>query len=403
MRVAFLHPDLGLGGAERLIVDAATELKARGHAVALFTARYDPDRAFQDIDRAELEVRLAGSWLPSHLRGRLRAPLGIGRMAACVRALTRDPEPPDVVICDGVAHVIPMLRRRLPRLPVIFYCHYPDLLLTPARSGAYRWYRAPLDAAERRGMQAADLVLVNSHFTAEATARAFPSLAPARVLHPGVHTTRWRPRAGGQPPRSTVACVARFERIKNSMLVVEAYARMLALLPAGLEAPSLVLAGGFDRRLPECWATRAAIEDRVAALGIASRVRLTLSPTDEELQATVADALCVVYPPLEEHFGYVPLEAMACGRPVIAINRGGPTETVIDGQTGRLVSPDRDAVAQALANMVTRPEAADAMGAAGRAHVVSRFSRSAFGQQLDHFVTALVNGHLLTGNPAPAP
>lgn len=44
LRIAFLHPDLGLGGAERLVVDAATELAAHGHNVDVYTAYYDPNR-----------------------------------------------------------------------------------------------------------------------------------------------------------------------------------------------------------------------------------------------------------------------------------------------------------------------------------------------------------------------
>ena len=44
MRVAFCHPDLGIGGAERFIVDAASELQQRGHTVHVYTAHYDPAR-----------------------------------------------------------------------------------------------------------------------------------------------------------------------------------------------------------------------------------------------------------------------------------------------------------------------------------------------------------------------
>ena len=48
LNVVFLHPDLGLGGAERLIVDAAAELAARGHVVKIVTAHHDPSRCFDE-------------------------------------------------------------------------------------------------------------------------------------------------------------------------------------------------------------------------------------------------------------------------------------------------------------------------------------------------------------------
>ena len=44
VRVAFIHPDLGIGGAERLIVDVALALKSRGHSIHMFTSHHDPAR-----------------------------------------------------------------------------------------------------------------------------------------------------------------------------------------------------------------------------------------------------------------------------------------------------------------------------------------------------------------------
>ena len=58
MRVCIVHPDLRLGGAERLIVDAAVELRARGHEVELFTAFHDPKRCFAETLDGAWESRL---------------------------------------------------------------------------------------------------------------------------------------------------------------------------------------------------------------------------------------------------------------------------------------------------------------------------------------------------------
>ena len=48
MRVLFLHPDLGIGGAERLVCDAALALKAKGHKVSFFTTYHDPEHCFPE-------------------------------------------------------------------------------------------------------------------------------------------------------------------------------------------------------------------------------------------------------------------------------------------------------------------------------------------------------------------
>ena len=48
MRVLFLHPDLGIGGAERLVCDAALALKSKGHKVSFFTTYHDPNHCFPE-------------------------------------------------------------------------------------------------------------------------------------------------------------------------------------------------------------------------------------------------------------------------------------------------------------------------------------------------------------------
>lgn len=69
MRIAFCHPDLGLGGAERLVVDAAVELVQAGHTVDVYTAYYDPQRCFEETRTGGFRVAVAGSWFPRHVGG----------------------------------------------------------------------------------------------------------------------------------------------------------------------------------------------------------------------------------------------------------------------------------------------------------------------------------------------
>lgn len=56
VRVVFLHPDLGIGGAERLVVDAAVALKSQGCSVQIWTAHYDPTHCFSETLDPELPV-----------------------------------------------------------------------------------------------------------------------------------------------------------------------------------------------------------------------------------------------------------------------------------------------------------------------------------------------------------
>lgn len=78
------------------------------------------------------------------------------------------------------------------------------------------------------------------------------------------------------------------------------------------------------------------------------------SITDVQKWALLAACTAVIYTPEKEHFGIVPLEAMAYGRPVIAVNSGGPRETVVHGKTGLLCTPEPASFAEAMASLAVR-------------------------------------------------
>jgi alpha-1,3/alpha-1,6-mannosyltransferase len=139
----------------------------------------------------------------------------------------------------------------------------------------------------------------------------------------------------------------------------------------------------------ERYTVGAELEARAARLGLERQVTLARSPSDAERRALLARAACVVYTPLAEHFGIVPLEAMAAARPVIAVNRGGPTETIVDGHTGWLAAPTPAAFAEALARVLGDAAAARRMGEAGWAHVRAHFSRAVFGERMERALASL--------------
>jgi alpha-1,3/alpha-1,6-mannosyltransferase len=57
--VAFIHPDLGIGGAERLVVDAAIGMQALGHSVVMYTSHHDPRHCFEETRNGKLEVKVS--------------------------------------------------------------------------------------------------------------------------------------------------------------------------------------------------------------------------------------------------------------------------------------------------------------------------------------------------------
>ena len=387
MNVGFLHPELGLGGAERLVVDAAVELQGRGHRVVLYTAGHDPARAFPETVDGRLEVRVRGAFLPTRIAGRLQAACTIARTSWAAARMTAE-ERFDVVVCDLIPYAIPLLRA-VGRARIVYYCHYPDQLLAPKRGGLYRLYRAPLDRLEVPAMRAADRVVVNSRFTAGVLDRL--GGLRADVVYPGVDVGAY---AGvPEPPagEAVFLVVSRFDRRKNLPLVVEALAHLRERLPAVYRTVRVVIAGGLDPARSEDETVHRELVALAEARQVSERLSFEPSPSDERRLELLAGARAVVHAATDEHFGLVPVEAMASARPVIAVAAAGPLETVVDGETGFLCAATPGAFASAMARLGEDRELAARMGRAGRVHAGS-FSRRAFGDALEHLLVDLCGG-----------
>jgi glycosyltransferase involved in cell wall biosynthesis len=139
----------------------------------------------------------------------------------------------------------------------------------------------------------------------------------------------------------------------------------------GVASAELVIAGGGD-------ATTEAERIRLAAIaqawGVRERVRLVGQIPREDVPALLRSADVVVSVPWYEPFGMVPLEAMACGVPVVASAVGGHLDTVVDGRTGVLVPPrDAGALAQRLRELLADPARLTAIGSAAAARARSHY------------------------------
>src|SRR6185312_9308893 len=109
--------------------------------------------------------------------------------------------------------------------------------------------------------------------------------------------------------------------------------------------------------------------------GVADRVRLLGAVARPDVPALLRSADAVVCMPWYEPFGIVPLEAMACGRPVVASAVGGMLDTVVPDHTGSLVPPrDTDAFADATQRLLRHPELRNRYGRHAVERVRTRFS-----------------------------
>lgn len=130
------------------------------------------------------------------------------------------------------------------------------------------------------------------------------------------------------------------------------------------------------------------MQQLVDKLALNLRVTFVRSPGDREKEDLIQASDAVIYTPVNEHFGIVPLEAMLHRKPVIASASGGPLETIQPGVTGILCGTNKEAFADAMHQLILDPQSASRMGEAGFERVQKHFSFEAFRDKLVQICTS---------------
>ncbi len=293
-----------------------------------------------------------GTRLPPTLAGLPARHVRLGskpwRASLAAATLLRLPLDRAVGPCDlfhATDHVLPPLRRT----PSVFTVHDLAFLVHPE---THLWSnRAYLAAMMPRYVAAATMIIADSAATRrDVLARYAVAPDKVRVVPLGVEPT-FAPVA---PPEARARVAERYslaapyvlfvgtlEPRKNLRGLVAAYRALLQQRP---DAPSLAIAGA------EGW-----LYDDVYRLvqreGLASRVRFLGRVAEVDLPALYSAAAVFAYPSLYEGFGLPPLEALACGTPVVCSHRASLPEVV--GDAALLVDPtDVGALAGALARLL---------------------------------------------------
>jgi glycosyltransferase involved in cell wall biosynthesis len=408
MRIALYH-DLPSGGAKRTLMESARQLAAR-HQIDVFTlscAEHD----FGDI-RPWVHRHHVLPFEPSRLFaspfGRLNQLLrlaDLNRLRKLARAIGEqiDRGGYDVALVHPCRfEQSPSVLRYLTRTPSVYYCHetrrlsYEAMPKRPYGEEA-TWTRRmlnhldPLPAIyanavrrnDRNNVQSADRVLVNSAFTARTVKVAYE--ISADVSYHGVDVVLFRPL--GLPKRHVVLSVGSLTILKGFDLLVRAMAEFSD------DRPELVIVSNFENA-----DERVYIEQLARHCG----VRLTLlgGVNDDELVRLYNQAQLVAYSPIREPFGLVPLEAMACGTPVVGVNEGGVGESVVDGVTGLLVTRNHRDFATAIGRLIADSTLSQQLGSNGRAHVLQNWTWERATATLERTLEVAAGGSKLSATVA---
>jgi glycosyltransferase involved in cell wall biosynthesis len=228
-------------------------------------------------------------------------------------------------------------------------------LLRPVLARLARWDAATAGRVDR--------FLANSQYVAGRIRRYYNR--GSTVVYPPVDTTFYRPPASwpAQPSESTFLVVSALVPYKRVNIAIDACRRIGARL-------RIVGRGPEEARL------RLSADSNVEFMGWCS---------DEDIRDLYSQSTAVLLPGTED-FGMVPVEAQACGIPVVAYGEGGARETVVDGETGVLVA---EASAAAFADGLERVRSLRFDRAAIRAHA-ERFSRAQFVNRFQAAVASAV-------------
>ena len=375
------------GGAERTLVELMSRSR---HEWTLYTNRFEPDATFPQFEGLNV-VRLKQVSVRRNIRSVAGAALtlltqsvdlshhdalfvvseGLGNLVALRSSI------PTSCICltplkvayDSVTRDNFYRGRRLPhyRLAIAAYCRFERPI--------WRRYRKVLCNSEEVRRRVLEANLVDDE--------------RLEVVHHGVDLDLFAP--SNRRDRFFLL-PGRIMWQKNIDLALAAW-RIFKISPHDSDW-RLVVAGMVDEKsTPHMARLRASMRDR-------PDVDFVESPSDETLIALYQRSMGILFPAQNEDWGLVPLEAMSCGKPVIAVNRGGPTESVIDGHTGYLVPDRAPEFAAAIAKLARASSAElDAFAVQARARAAT-FSWARFVTRIDAHAEEMAGMWPVSSRPA---
>ncbi len=360
MKIALYQPWIYLhGGLEKSLLELVTRSR---HEWVVYTGYYAPQDTFKGFANVDVRV-LNPTTVKRTMAGTLKSALQIAKQ-----------EIPDegfdavAVWCDGLGDLIAFKNHNLPLfnicstpLRAAFDPIYEQESVAGKSLGykiIYQVFKYAFRIVDRLAWRYFDGVMTTSQEVKNRIIGGGLCTDPQKMVmaYPGIDYQENISDCVYQP---FVLLSGRIMWTKNVQQAIQAF--VVANLPKPWK---LVIAGFLDEK------SKPYLETLKAMVPKDVDVEFVISPDDDSLRALYQQAAFCVFPPLNEDWGIVPLEAMNYGKPVIANASGGPLESVIDGKTGYLLqAEDMQGWTEAIRRLALNPALCQQMGQQAHQHV----------------------------------
>ncbi len=364
------------GGAERIVLKIAQHYKAK-----IYVAEYDPAKTFDGFRDLDVEVIGKQGMLKKLPYG--RAVQGLNYGLSFYNFVIKD----DYDVIN--AHMAPSHWIRKNNEKVLWYCHTPlrDVYdLYHYRLSLKKLHQKPVHIVGTKFVKMLDQgvvkdvesILTNSYNTRSRVIKYYQR-DDATVLPGGIDYENFKKGYD----RKYFFYPSRISPNKQQDFAIRAFNHF----KREFKGYRLILAGpvSTDRFYYDYY-----MKIKALAKGV-NDVEIMTNVNEKMLEKLYSDCTAVLYPPVNEDYGLVPLEAMASSKPVIALNQGGPKETIEDNKTGILVNSIEE-MGNAMKNIVGNPSLAETLGRNGREHVIKNYSWKGFFKEFDKSLKRVSNG-----------
>ncbi len=372
MKIAIYHPWVYLkSGLERTILEI---FKLSEHEITVFTSHYDKQGTYPELaDHNIVEIN------PVSVERSYGAVLSAGKTIASTKLPLEDFDVL-VICCDGLGSFLQFRNRSIPTV---------NLCFTPLRAVYDLEYRKRhlQKHAKKQWMahlmewgyklvdkwcwkQYNKVICISKAVEERVLAANLCKPDDIVIYYPGIDEQHIQVCPQREP---YFFLPGRIMWTKNIELGIEAFKRFCDDVDSSYR---LVIAGMVDNKSQPYYESLQKLAEGY------DNIEFVIGPSDQEMQALYSNCYATLFTAFNEDLGLTPMEAMSRGKPVVAVNKGGPKEVVADGETGYLVEGEPADFATGIAKLAADAAHAEALGLAG-AERVKRFTWQQFVRDFD--------------------